>query len=65
MTVFVPRPNQPIAWRYCPRCGLPVILNYYPRNISSKDYSEDIEREIDGLMEEHLKEPHSGTGTER
>lgn len=38
--------KNPLAWKYCPRCGKAISLDYYP-------IGKSIPEELDRIMEEH------------
>jgi len=38
--------KKPIAWKYCPRCGKVISLDYYP-------FGRSIPDELDRMVEEH------------
>jgi len=47
---------KPLYWQYCPKCGAVIALNHYPFN-ESANYTDDIWRELDALLERHQCPP--------
>ena len=43
-----------LYYKYCKRCGMPIGIESYPFNYCL-NYQDDIKRELDIAMEEHLK----------